>query len=102
MKVSHYLDIKPKEEVAGAAIREVITDADGAPNFTMRIVEVKPGTSTPHHDHPWEHEVFVLTGEGTVKGKQGEAQIKQGSIVFIPPDEPHNFVNKGSEPLCFI
>ena len=102
MKVSHYLDIKPKEEVAGAAIREVITAADGAPNFAMRVIEVKPGSSTPYHNHPWEHEVFVLTGEGAVKGEQGEARIKQGSIVFIPPDEQHNFVNKGNEPLCFI
>ena len=102
MKVSHYLDIKPQEAVSGAAIREVITAADGAPNFNMRVIEVKPGSSTPYHNHPWEHEVFVLTGEGAVKGEQGETRIKQGSIVFIPPDEPHNFINNGSEPLCFI
>ncbi len=102
MKVSHYLDIKPKEEVPGAAMREVITAADGAPNFTMRVIEVKPGASTPYHNHPWEHEVFVLAGEGVVKGGQKETRIKQGSIVFIPPDEQHNFTSSSEEPLCFV
>jgi quercetin dioxygenase-like cupin family protein len=100
--ISSYLEVKPKEEVPGAAMREVITGDDGAPNFTMRVFEVKPGSKTPTHAHSWEHEVFVLSGRGVVKGEHGETEIGNGSVVFIPPDEKHCFVTEGSEPLRFV
>ena len=101
MKVSKLKD-KPAREVHGAIMREVITADDGAPNFTMRVVEVKPGSTTPSHSHPWEHEVFILSGQAVVKGKQGETKITKDSVIYIAPDEHHCFVNKGNEPLRFV
>jgi len=102
MKVSDYLDIKPVQELPGVVKREVINADDGAPNFCMRVFEVEPGSSTPSHSHPWEHEVFVLSGRGVVLGGEGETQIAKDSVVFVPPDEHHCFVNNGDEPLRFI
>jgi quercetin dioxygenase-like cupin family protein len=102
MKVSNYLETEPTEEVPGALKREVITEKDGAPNFAMRVIEVKPGGSSPSHSHPWEHEVFILSGQGVVKGEQGESQIKKESVIYIAPDEQHCFVNNGNEPLRFV
>jgi quercetin dioxygenase-like cupin family protein len=102
MKVSNYLETEPTEEVPGALKREVITEKDGAPNFAMRVIEVKPGGSSPFHSHPWEHEVFILSGQGVVNGEQGESQIKQESVIYIAPDEKHCFVNNGNEPLRFV
>jgi quercetin dioxygenase-like cupin family protein len=102
MKVSRYFDSKPIEEMPGVLKREVITAGDGAPNFCMRVFEVEPGSSTPDHSHPWEHEVFILSGEGVVRGKEGETTINKGSAVFITPDEPHCFLNTGSHVLRFI
>jgi len=102
MKVSNYLGTKPVQELSGVVKREVITADDGAPNFCMRVFEVEPGSSTPLHSHPWEHEVFVLSGRGVVVGEGGETQIAKDSVVFVPPDEHHCFVNNGNEPLRFI
>ena len=102
MKVSNYLETEPTEEVPGAIKREVITEKDGAPNFAMRVIEVKPGGSSPSHSHPWEHEVFILSGQGVVKGEQGESQIEKESVIYIAPDEKHCFVNNGNEPLRFV
>ena len=102
MKVSNYLDSEPIQERPGVVKRDVITAADGAPNFCMRVFEVEPGSSTPYHSHPWEHEVFVLSGRGVVVGEPGETQIAKDSVIFIPPDEHHCLVNNGSEPLRFI
>ena len=102
MKVSNYVDTKPAEEVAGVFKREVITAKDGAPNFCMRVFEVEPGSSTPNHSHPWEHEVFILSGQGVVRGNEGESAIGTGSVVFIAPDEQHCFVNTGNQVLRFI
>jgi quercetin dioxygenase-like cupin family protein len=102
MKIAKYTDTKPTQEMPGVTKREVITARDGAPNFCMRIFEVEPGSSTPDHTHPWEHEVFVLSGSGVVKGKEGESVINKGSVVFIAPDEPHCFINTGQTVLRFV
>jgi quercetin dioxygenase-like cupin family protein len=102
MKVSNYLDTKPIEEVPGVVKREVITASDGAPNFCMRVFELEPGSSTPLHSHQWEHEVFVLSGQGVVTGEQGETPIDKDSVIFVAPDEQHCFTNTGKEPLRFI
>ena len=102
MKVCKYLDIKPTQELPGVTKRVVIGADDGAPNFCMRIFGVEPGSSTPSHSHAWEHEVFILSGQGVVMSEKGETKITSGSVVFVPPDEHHCFVNKGEETLRFI
>ena len=102
MKVCNYPDIKPTQELPGVTKRVVIGADDGAPNFCMRIFEVEPGSSTPHHSHAWEHEVFILAGQGVAVGEPGETKISSGSVVFVPPEEQHCFVNNGNETLRFI
>jgi quercetin dioxygenase-like cupin family protein len=102
MKVSKYNDTKPTEELPGVFKREVITARDGAPNFCMRVFDVEPGNATPDHSHPWEHEVFVLSGRGVVRGKPGEKEIGAGSVVFIAPGEQHCFINTGTQKLRFV
>ena len=102
MKVSKYLDKEPTQELPGVLKREVINAGDGAPNFCMRVFEVAPGSSTPSHSHPWEHEVYVLDGRGLAVNQQGETPIRRDSVVFVPPDERHCFINNGNETLRFI
>lgn len=102
MRFKNYLEVKATPELPGVLKREVITAQDGAPNFCMRVFEVEPGSATPHHTHPWEHEVFVLAGEGVVVGEGGETLITEGSVVFIAPNEPHCLFNKSNGPLRFI
>ena len=102
MKVCNYLDIEPTPERPGVMKRDVITAGDGAPNFCMRVFEVEPGSSSPSHSHPWEHEVFVFSGQGVAVGDKGETQIAKGSVIFIAPNEHHCLINKGNEPLRFV
>ena len=102
MKVSKYLDVKPTQEAPGVAKREVITADDGAPNFCMRVFDVRSGNSTPSHLHGWEHEIFILSGQGVVVGEQGATPIAEESVIFIPPNETHCIVNTSNEPLRFI
>lgn len=93
---------QPSGGPGGSALRWVVSKEDGAPRFAMRVVEVEPGKSTPHHSHWWEHEVFVLSGEGIVKGNSGEQPLREGSVVFVPGEENHQFLNTGSGVLRFI
>lgn len=86
----------------GVTIRVLMGENVGAPNFTMRRFEVAPGGRTPYHSHPWEHEVYVLSGRGTVRRKDGEAAVGPGSFVYVAPGEEHNFSNAGDSPFSFL
>jgi len=103
VKVSNYLDAEPVQPMPGVLKRVVIGADEGAPNFCMRVFEVEPGASTPSHSHPWEHEVFILSGRGVVVDGEGkETEIMKDSVIFIPSNEHHCTVNTGNEPLRFI
>ncbi len=104
MIVKHYREVEPKTsyDAEGVALRWVVAKEDGAPRFAMRVIEVQPGRATAHHRHWWEHEVFVLSGQGVVKGPQGEYPLLEGSVVFVPGDEMHQFVNTGQDVLRFL
>lgn len=102
MKVSSYIKTEATLMLPGVLKREVINAADGAPNYCMRVFDLEPGSSTPSHSHPWEHEVYVLSGRGVVEGQQGEKEISADSVVFVAPDEHHCFKNNSDETLRFI
>ena len=86
----------------GARIRVLIGPEDGASNFHMRHFEVDPGGCTPHHQHNNEHECLVLKGSGIVKSAEGDRPFKPGDVIFVPPNEMHQFVNAGKEVCEFI
>ena len=106
MKHVHYTEVKletPKEEGAkDVKLRWLISKKDNANNFAMRLFEVKPGGYTPLHQHDWEHEVFILEGEGVAKNKESEEPFKSGDVFFIPPMEWHQFINTGEKTLKFL
>ncbi len=102
MKVHNYLETEAIQDAPGVLRRVVIGADDGAPRFAMRVFEVTPGRSTPFHSHWWEHEVFVLSGEGIFKCNGGESSIREGTVVFVAPNEEHCFANTGNDVLRFI
>ncbi len=106
MIIRKYTDVESEdvkmEEARGVKKRVLISEADGAPNFIMRRFTIEPGGHTPYHTHSWEHEVYVLSGIGQVMLGETTHEISTGTVVLILPDEEHNFVNTGSEPLNFL
>jgi len=83
-------------------VRWLITKEMGAPNFAMRVFEVEPGGYSPLHKHPWEHEVFILEGEGELFDGEHATPFKPNDVVFVPPNEMHQFKNTGKSVLKFI
>ena len=104
MIVKHYTDVPAAPAVEGQdiTIRWLISRPEGAPNFAMRLFELQPGASSPHHRHAEEHEVFILAGQGQVEEDGRFHPIAAGDFVFVPPDETHQFTNTGQEVLRFI
>ena len=86
----------------GCRVRWLIGAADAAPNFAMRQFEIAAGGHTPRHSHPYEHEVFILDGEGLVYEGDTEHPLRAGDVVFVKPDEVHQFRNTGAGPLRFL
>ena len=82
--------------------QRLIAEDDGAPHFIMRLFDVESGAARPHHTHPWEHEVFILEGQGVVRGGEREAPLTPGNAVFVPSEEVHQFVNTGPAVLRFL
>jgi quercetin dioxygenase-like cupin family protein len=106
MKICKYTDIelqKVEEEGAkGVFVRWVISKDDGAENFFMRVFDVQPGGCSPHHQHAWEHEVFILDGEAQVMTETGKKAAPAGTVVFIPSNELHQFRNESDKLMRFI
>ncbi len=108
MIVKHYTDVPAKRVEEGASnttIRWLIAGDDGAPHFHMRLFEIGPDGSTPTHAHDWEHEVFILEGEGKLVGEKTRFSLKTGDAVFVPGGEIHHFESSGGHTmkmLCLV
>ena len=106
MRVQNYQDVDMKEvEMEGATgcgVRQLVGQMDQAPNFAMRQFEVAPGGHTPKHFHDYEHEVFVLEGEGVVVDGDQEQPLSSGDVVYVAPNDVHQFRNTGDSPMRFL
>ena len=99
ISLSHY---PPEKEMKGVSVRWLIGPAEKAPNFDLRYFEIEPGGRTSLDRHAHDHGVVVLRGCGQVLLGQEEHEIAFGDVVYIPPDEAHQFKNSGEEPLGFL
>ena len=97
--------IRETEELktpSGKSVWWLLSKEVGTPNFEMRYFEVEKGVEGTEESHPFEHEVFVLKGEGVIKSQDKEVSIKRGDAIYIAPNEFHQFFCLGEESLGFI
>jgi quercetin dioxygenase-like cupin family protein len=90
------------EGAVGATIRWVITEADGSDNYALRVIELEPQGNTPHHSHWFEHQNYVVEGEGTVTIGDTVYPVKPGDVIFVPGGVPHQYRSAGAAPLKFL
>lgn len=105
MQVFHYDTVKAQDAEGcclKTKIRWLITKEVGAQNFAMRLFEMEPGGHSPLHAHQWEHEVFILEGEGQLFDGAKPTPFSAGDVVFIPSNEQHQFKNTGQKLLRFL
>jgi len=106
MKVANHQAVPSKPvEMEGAhacTVRWLLSASDGTPTFAMREFEVAPGGYTPRHSHDYEHEVFVLEGDGVVFEGDKQHKFTAGDVIFVQPNEVHQFRNTGAKPMRFL
>lgn len=83
-------------------MRLLLSEEDGAPNFRMRLFEVEEGGCSPYHAHDYEHEVLILGGEGELKANDRKYPLRKGDVVFVVPNQEHQFRNVGDKLFKFI
>jgi quercetin dioxygenase-like cupin family protein len=82
-------------------MQELLAEKQNAPNFAMRLFELEPGGHTPQHSHPWEHEIFILEGNGELRSNE-TVPFTSSDALLVPANTLHQFYNSGSSKLRFL
>jgi quercetin dioxygenase-like cupin family protein len=81
--------------------RVMVGEKEGARHFVTRVFTIEPGGYTPKHTHPWEHEILVIKGKGTVFTEEGDREVEPGTALFVPPGSVHQLSNRSDENFVF-
>lgn len=92
------------EGVRGVKMAVMVGREHQAPTFAMRQFIVEAGGHSPRHSHDYEHEVYVVSGGGTVLLDGAERPIRAGDVVYVPADHEHQFKagQEGMKFLCLV
>jgi quercetin dioxygenase-like cupin family protein len=99
VSLGHY---PPEKEMKGVSVRWLIGPAEEAPHFALRYFEVEPGGWTSLDQHAHDHGVVIMRGRGQVLLGEEEFEVAFGDVVYVPPNEVHQFKNIGDGPLGFL
>ena len=106
--VRHQEDVEKKPVTDFGSTKTTIqwltSQADEAAKwFAMRRFEVQPGGHIGMHQHPWEHEIYILSGKGyLIDGDNNKIPVRAGDAVLVPGNIPHAYGVEGDEPLVFL
>jgi mannose-6-phosphate isomerase-like protein (cupin superfamily) len=77
---------------------ELVGETRGLP-VTLIHVEAPPGGGPALHEHSYGELFLVLEGLATFTDGEHEWTVQGGETVYVPPGQPHAFVNSGDGPL---
>ena len=70
---------------------------DNSPTCTMSYSEIYPDKTSSHHQHPWEHEIFIIRGSGVLVCDGVEYPVREGDAIYIPGGVDHYTLNNGGQ-----
>ncbi len=82
--------------------RVFVGERGESPLFHVRYFEVAPGGYTTLEQHLHEHVVVILRGAGVGILGQRKLDLKFADVVYVAPDEIHQFSNPYGEPFGFL
>lgn len=96
-------EIEELDLEGGGKIRWLITHRDGADKFSLRLITVPEGKSTPSHKHDYEHEIFVISGEGDAVLDGKIFTLGEDSFIFVPGGVFHTVkARKKMKMICVV
>ncbi len=64
------------------------TKVDGS-DIGVDLIEMRPGSAFPLHQHDGDHILYFASGEGIVHINGTDHPVKTGDSIFIPAEYPH-------------
>ena len=75
----------------------LVTLDDNPTTCTLSYSKIERGKTSAHHIHPWEHEIYIIKGTGTLICDGKEYPVKEGDAMFIPGNVDHYTLNNGGQ-----
>ena len=97
------LSSAPTREIDGLVSHILLEEGD-APGGELSVtwVDVEPGSEQKPHSHG-PQQVYVITrGQGRMRVGDEEHDVREGHMVFIPPNTEHGIVNTGEGALTYV
>jgi mannose-6-phosphate isomerase-like protein (cupin superfamily) len=95
------MDVKDLDEMIASKKRNIRLFGTG--NFRSWMLYFVPGDGTDMHYHTNPETFLVLSGNGVVKGLQGEERpIRKNEVLFLEAKDYYQITNTGTEPLVLF
>ena len=73
-----------------------------SPQFCTRKICLDSYGTTPERETSWEHQLYVLSGEGLLVEKARESLIQEGATVLVRPNAAFKVKNTGKARLIYL
>jgi len=84
--------VKKGDQRAGFTLQELVK----TPNYTVGAVAVQDEIKM-HRHADGDHNVYILSGQGTVTLGEKQIPVKPGMLIHIPKNLPHGIKAQGGE-----
>ncbi len=97
------VDYKSEGESWKDVSRRVFVGEKGeSPNFHVRYFEIAQGGYSTLEQHVHEHVVVIMRGRGHAIVGDKRLKLGFGDVLYVSPDEIHQFSNSEPEPFGFL
>src|SRR3989441_4491881 len=102
MKVVHRKDAKALKGDKSLSYQVITPDNVGSRKFLVTVVEIRPGGSTPVHEHRTvESMYYILEGRGEVTSGRERKVLGPDTAVYFPAGSTHGIRNDGKTRLPY-
>jgi mannose-6-phosphate isomerase-like protein (cupin superfamily) len=103
MKVVHRNKTKALKGDRSLSYQLITPDNVGSRKFLITVVDVKPGGSTPLHEHRTvESMYYIIEGRGEVSSRREKKIVGPDTAVYFPAGSAHGIRNVGRTRLRYL
>ncbi|HYR80670.1 MAG TPA: cupin domain-containing protein [Thermoplasmata archaeon] len=103
MKVVHRKDAKALKGDKSLSYQVINPDNVGSRKFLVTVVDIRPGGSTPVHEHRTvESMYYILEGRGEVTSGRERKVLGPDTAVYFPAGSTHGIRNVGKARLRYL
>ena len=103
MKVVHRSKTKALKGDRSLSYQLITPDTVGSRRFLITVVDVKPGGSTPLHEHRTvESMYYIIEGRGEVSSRRERKVVGPDTAVYFPAGSAHGIRNVGRTRLRYL